>query len=149
MTRSLERSGTEDCGASSPPPLFVELARRSCGDVVDVGANTGLYSLLAAAANRSVRVHAVEALPSVAALLRANLELNRPLVRRVRVHQLALSDKNGRAALYLPAPCGSTIETSASLDPTFKEAVVGSVEVEACTLDGLCGGQSANLTSGW
>ncbi len=122
-----------------PPlvPLFVELARTSAGDVLDVGANTGLYTLLALAANPKLRVHAVEALPPVAALLEENLALNRLLARRVRVHQLALSEAGGTASLYLPPPSGTTIETSASLDPTFKEEIAGSVEVKTSTLDDL------------
>ena len=119
------------------PALFAELARRCRGDVVDVGANTGLYSLLAVAANRGVQVHAVEALPAVADLLGENLALNRPLARRVRVHRLAASDTSGRATLYLPPPTGTIIETSASLDPNFKEDVASIIEVETRTLDEL------------
>jgi len=119
------------------PALFVELARRSHGAVVDVGANTGLYSLLAVAANPTVRVHAVEASPAVAAFLGENLAINRLLARRVEVHRCAVSDQTGTATLYLPPPSGSTVETSASLDPTFKEEVASTVDVAAVTLDDL------------
>ncbi len=119
------------------PALFVELARRCGGAVFDVGANTGLYSLLAVAADRTLRVHAVEPLPAVADLLEENLGLNSRLAARIRVHRYALSDAAGTAALYLPPPSGSIIETSASLDPTFKEEVAGSVEVVTRSLDDL------------
>jgi FkbM family methyltransferase len=119
------------------PALYVQLVHRSPGDVVDVGANTGLYSLLAVATNRDVAVHAVEAFDAVADLLVANLELNGPLARRVRVHRLALSEENGRTTLYLPPPTGTIVETSASLDPTFKEEIARCVEVETRTLDDL------------
>ena len=119
------------------PALFVELARSSDGVVVDVGANTGLYALLAAASNRAVEVHAVEPLPALVELLDANIGLNRRLARRVHCHQVALSDRTGRAMLYLPAPCGTIVETSASLDPAFKEEVETAVEVETRTLDDL------------
>lgn len=117
------------------PPLFVELARRSAGTVVDVGANTGLYSLLAVAATPSVHVHAVEATPAVVTFLEQNLMLNRLLARRVHVHQLALCERSGTAMLFLPVPSGTTIETSASLDPTFKEEVTNAIEVPASTFD--------------
>lgn len=119
------------------PALFIELARRSTGDVFDVGANTGLYSILAVAANRTTRVHAVEPLPNAAELLDANLALNRRLARRVQVHRCALSDTSGTAPLYLPPPSGATIETSASLDPTFKDEVASAVDVETRSLDDL------------
>lgn len=119
------------------PPLFVELARLCPGDVVDVGANTGLYSLLAVAANHEVQVHAVEALPAVAALLEENLGLNPVLARRVRVHRVAVSDRQGRAMLYVPPPTGTLVETSASLDRTFKEEIATAIEVETLSLDGL------------
>ncbi len=119
------------------PALFVELARASTGAVVDVGANTGLYSLLAAAANRTLQVHAVEPLPALGALLDANLALNSRLRRRVHRHEVAMSDKTGKAMLYLPAPCGGIVETSASLDPAFKEEIATAVEVDTRTLDDL------------
>lgn len=119
------------------PALFVELARRCGGAVFDVGANTGLYSLLAAGAAPTLRVHAVEPFPTVAKLLDENLGLNRRLARRIRVHRYALSEARGTAALYLPPPSGALIETSASLDPTFKEEVAGSIEVVTRSLDDL------------
>ncbi len=119
------------------PALFVELARSSDGVVVDVGANTGLYALLAAASNRAVHVHAVEPLPALAELLDANVTLNGRLARRIHRHQVALSDRTGTAMLYLPAPCGTIVETSASLDPAFKEEIATAVEVETRTLDDL------------
>ena len=136
VARAIEEGGL---WGFEPPlvPLFVELCRHSYGEVVDVGANTGLYSLLAVAANRRVRVHAVEAFPAVADHLRENLALNRSIARRVRVHQVALSDGNGSASLYVPPPTGTPIETSASLDPTFKEEIASEIEVPTRTLDDL------------
>jgi FkbM family methyltransferase len=140
-----------------PPlaPLFAELACSVMGDVFDVGANTGLYSLVAAAANPTRRVHAVEPLAPVVALLEANLALNRIVARRVRVHELALSAVSGTASLYLPPASAKTsdttsgktngtngtndmmIETSASLDPTFKEEIAACVKVTSTTFDAL------------
>lgn len=119
------------------PALFVELARASDGVVVDVGANTGLYTLLAAASNPVVEVHAVEPLPALVELLDANVALNGRLARRVHRHQVALSDRTGTAMLYLPTPCGTIVETSASLDPAFKEEIATAVEVQTRTLDDL------------
>ena len=67
--------------------------------VVDVGANIGFFSLLAA---RSVgaagKVLAFEPVAATCAQLRANLELN--AAGNVAVHELALSDRDGRVAIY-------------------------------------------------
>lgn len=51
-------------------------AIRTARVVVDVGANTGLYTLVACAAAPNICVVAVEAVPEVAAGLRRNLALN-------------------------------------------------------------------------
>ena len=42
------------------PDVYCLFARRSTGQVYDVGANTGFYSLVAVTANRGVTVHAFE-----------------------------------------------------------------------------------------
>lgn len=124
-------------GAFEPPlpPLFVELVRRFPGVVVDVGANTGLYALLAAAARPSARVYAFEPVPDVAEVLEANVARNVLLARRIEVRRVALAEESGRGRLYLPPPTGTIIETSASLDPTFKESVTAVLDVEVRTLD--------------
>ncbi len=123
--------------AFEPPlaPLFVELVRRSPGAVVDAGANTGLYSLLAAAARSSARVYAFEPVPAIADLFEANLRRNLRIARRVHLRRAALGEASGRAALYLPPPTGTTVETSASLDPGFKATVGEVLDVEVLTLD--------------
>jgi hypothetical protein len=51
--------------------LFAEEARRA-HDVGDLGANTGLFTLLACAVNPDLVVHAFEAAPRVAAALKRN-----------------------------------------------------------------------------
>src|SRR5260370_25620164 len=59
----------------STVPLFVELARKSRG-VLDIGANTGLYAVLACAANPAAKVFAWEPVPYLAQKLRNNISLN-------------------------------------------------------------------------
>lgn len=60
---------------------------------LDIGANQGLYSILAARNRHCVAVHAFEPVPQVADLLARNVALNR--VRQVVVHQVAISDRAG------------------------------------------------------
>lgn len=115
------------------PDLFVRAVRLRPGWVLDVGANTGAYSLIAAAAARHLRVHAFEPLPPVAELLRANIRRN-ACRRRIEVHQVGVGAQDGPATLFLPPSCGS-VETSASLDPTFKEAVAETIPIHTTTLD--------------
>lgn len=69
------------------------------GDVfVDIGANIGYDSLLAA--TQKTTVVAVEASPRTFALLRDNLERNPDLGQRIRAVNIAVSDRPGRLNLY-------------------------------------------------
>src|ERR1700749_669391 len=77
------------------PDLMACLVRMSSGYMLDVGANTGLFTLLAAAANPTIKVCAFEPLDSVCALLRANLALNPRLLDRINVYPLGLSNASG------------------------------------------------------
>ncbi|HVU23815.1 MAG TPA: FkbM family methyltransferase [Opitutus sp.] len=80
------------------------LARRRRPVVLDVGANAGLYSILAAAAHPGTRCLAVEADPRVAQCLRRNVDANAAAIRRhgasIAVIECALGDRTGPAAFY-------------------------------------------------
>ena len=90
--------------------------------VLDVGANIGLYTLLAA--KRGGQVFAIEPDPDNAAMLRHHLQLN-GLMERVNIMQFAASDRQRRVGLQRnPGNCGGT------------QVIVGS-EVEARTIDSL------------
>jgi FkbM family methyltransferase len=68
---------------------------------VDVGANSGYFSLLAATSvGATGRVVAVEACPTTFENLRANLAHNWPMSKPVRALHLAASDAQGHATLY-------------------------------------------------
>ncbi|HEY2812854.1 MAG TPA: FkbM family methyltransferase [Acidimicrobiales bacterium] len=124
------------------PTMFRGCVDRSTGLVFDVGANTGVYALVAAATGRTV--HALEPSRDIAALLRANVRLNRQ-EGRITVVEVAASDRDGRAQLFIPPPTTNTIETSASLDPAFltdgvedpsyKRRHAASLDVTTTTLD--------------
>ena len=116
------------------PELFFRAVRRSTGLVVDVGANTGLYTLLAVAASSRNRVVAFEPVPEVFEFLRRNVEDN-DVAERVRLIRCAAGDRNGRADLYLPAGGHGLVETSASLRPDFASSHADRLEVPTRTLD--------------
>lgn len=69
--------------------LFCAALKPHC-TVLDVGANIGIYTLLAS--KRGARVFAVEADPANANVLRLNVERN-CLAERVEIHQMAATDR--------------------------------------------------------
>jgi FkbM family methyltransferase len=71
--------------------------------VVDVGANAGFFTLLAASrVGPAGQVLAFEPVPAVWAALNLNVDLNG--VRQVSLHRVALSDANGTLTMYEGPP---------------------------------------------
>ncbi len=104
------------------------------GLVIDVGANTGFYTLLALAASRKVTVAAYGPLDSVRRILGENLRLNATR-RRARVHADAISDSVGARTFFIPSATHGLVETSSSLCETFKGPGGTTQMVNATTLD--------------
>jgi FkbM family methyltransferase len=77
------------------------LAKRS-KVIIDVGANTGVYSLLAKTLNPLAEVHAFEPISRVHSILVANIYLNRmeQSAPPVAAHCMALSDYNGKGQMF-------------------------------------------------
>lgn len=65
--------------------------------VLDVGANAGIYSLAAIAAQPDAVVHAFEPTPEIAVRLRATAKLNG--MKNLHVHEMAVLGENGHATL--------------------------------------------------
>jgi FkbM family methyltransferase len=118
------------------PEVFEACLRATEGVVVDIGANTGFYTLLAAATRPDRNLWSVEPDPEARTILERNLQLNK-LGDRVRVFPEALSDRVGVASLYVPTKDHGCIETSSSLEPDFKQSHHGVLQVPVCTLDTL------------
>lgn len=100
---------------------------------VDVGANTGFYSLLALAAG-AVHAHAFEPVPEIAAVLASNAAVSE-VMRRLSLHRAALGETDGEATLYLPLADHGLVETSASLNPQFRPRHSGQLQVPLARLD--------------
>ena len=98
------------------PSVFAELVKESSDVVLDVGANTGIFALLAASANRAVTVHAFEPLDSARERLMAHLACNPGLAPRITVEPLALSHTRGSAAFFETINDQGLISTSSSLE---------------------------------
>jgi len=99
---------------------------------VDVGASTGLFSLLAALDDPARRVWAFEPSPATARALRRNLARN--AVTNVEVRELALAAEDGAAELWIPP--GESLPLGASTLAGFRAGAVA-VPVRACRLDAL------------
>ncbi|MFN0128183.1 MAG: FkbM family methyltransferase [Verrucomicrobiales bacterium] len=77
--------------------VFAHFAKTS-HQIVDVGANTGLFSLLAASLNKDAVIHAFEPFPGAADLLEANLRANR--FGTIHLVRAAVADQPGTLPLY-------------------------------------------------
>jgi FkbM family methyltransferase len=98
---------------------------------VDVGANTGLFSLMAAI-DGSRRVIAFEPVPAIFSLLRANVQLNRLV--NLTAEQLAVSDSVGDIDFYITRTRGGVATDSSSV-AGFR-AKVEKFVLKGITLDG-------------
>lgn len=123
----------DGCYETPLPLLMMAVLLRADGGFVDVGANTGVYSVLAAHVNATKPIAAFEPNPPALAALRHNLAIN-GWSDRVEVHPFALSDGDGQVPLFLPDAAHGQMETSASLEADFQPAT-GTLEVEVRRLD--------------
>ena len=127
------------------PAIFLACVPAHAGLVVDVGANTGFYALLAVAAAGRTRVVAFEPDPAVLPLLRENVALNRE-ERRIAVCAAGVSDRSGTARLYVPTQEHGLVESSSSLEQAFKETHSRVHEVRVTTLDAHLAGWRHRLS---
>jgi FkbM family methyltransferase len=105
------------------------LAQRS-EVVLDIGANTGFFSLMAASVRNRPVVHAFEPVERIAKLLAGNCAANPNL--RIEVHQSAIGSYDGTAPIYDP---GGDNCYSASLSPVFLDSYKESYEVPIVRID--------------
>lgn len=104
------------------------------GVIFDVGANLGIYSFAALAAEPNTIVHAFEPTPEIAAKLEMAAELNG--VRGLKVHQVAVSSANGYARLNR---CLGDTGSNGGMNFIFGDAGEGDPSrVETVRLDDFC-----------
>src|SRR5690606_26973034 len=73
-------------------PVFQEFARHA-KVILDIGANTGVYSLLACSVSDAAKVHSFEPVPRVYELLLRNVEVNN-FAGRCEPHAVAISNQD-------------------------------------------------------
>ncbi len=79
-------------------PIFKDLILE-CKVFIDIGANTGYYSLLAASINQEIKVHAFEPAQGPLHYLKTNVHLN-SLEKQISIHSIALSNAISEVMFY-------------------------------------------------
>ena len=117
-----------DAYESDTVKLFVKLLKYS-NIVFDIGASTGIYSLIAAIYNPSGKVYAFEPLPISFNHLKKNININR--LHNVHIDSGAVTNYNGDIKLYIPP---GVIPLDSSTLPGFRP-VSEMISVRALTID--------------
>lgn len=111
-------------------PVFIRLIRNS-KVFFDIGANTGLFSLVAESVNKNIEIYAFEPEPRSFLALRRNFERNN---RNIHLYDFALSSQNGFMKFYigsaLTIPTGSSLSQDVHLSETKKIKYVETIRLD-------------------
>jgi FkbM family methyltransferase len=120
----------------APWPILVASLSDKIRRAIVVGANSGFYAMLIAHADPVERVDALEPFPPAFRRLTENVAAS-SVAGQVFLHLLAASAEPGQMTLYIPQPLsnGWPLETSASLDPSFKAEHSAQHAVTVTTVD--------------
>lgn len=109
--------------------LWAKLCRKS-NVVIDIGANTGIYSLLAKSVNPKTTVYAFEPIERIFKKLIYNNSINN---FDIKCEQCALSNYNGKGIIYdSSAEHMYSVTVNKNMTPNNKK--VKEVEIDVCTL---------------
>ena len=95
--------------------LWKELSLRS-RFIVDIGANTGIFSLIAAASNKKAEIFTFEPVKRTLKILKKNIELNKEF--NIKLCEKAVSNRNGKTIFY---DVNTPTQYSASLNSKMLE----------------------------
>jgi FkbM family methyltransferase len=120
----------------SPLPKLISILIRSQKTTfLDIGANTGYYTLLAAVLG-SEEVRAYEPVQQICEVVKCNIyHTFNTRSHPITVHPIALSNVDGEDQLFVPDASHGLIETSSSLNSNFKQNHAYSLQVTKATLD--------------
>ncbi|MFN5786661.1 MAG: FkbM family methyltransferase [Flavobacteriia bacterium] len=111
--------------------LWIELVKHA-NTVLDIGANTGVYSLVAATVNNKANVYAFEPVKRTSEIFKQNLELNPNL--KIQLVEKAVSNADSVAQFYdLPTDSQYSASLNAEMLATFPNRI--SYDVETVRLD--------------
>jgi FkbM family methyltransferase len=118
-------------------PLIARLAK-DVSTFIDVGANIGLFSLVAAIANPTLSVFALEPVPTIRTRLDRYISLNR--LTNVSVHELALGEREGIVPIYVQH--SQSLPTDSSLLAEHRPDQNESIDIRVTTLDAFVAANS-------
>jgi FkbM family methyltransferase len=119
---------------------WARLAERSA-TIFDIGANVGLYSLVAASSNPSARIHAFEPTSHLVRKIETNIALNR--FQNILVNALGVGSTSGRGHLHECLGNEGSNEGMNYVSGSNLESKPG-IEVPMVTLDDYCQAQKIN-----
>jgi FkbM family methyltransferase len=111
--------------------LWKKLVKNS-PTIFDIGANTGVFALIAKAVNPSAEVYAFEPIARIYDKLRKNIQLNNFAIKSFPV---AISDKDGKAEILDNPSVENEYSLSLNNDHNSKSAEQIKVEIDIITLD--------------
>lgn len=115
--------------------ISLELWTTLCKDaknIIDIGANTGIYSLVAKSINNNANVYAFEPVERVFDKLIYNNKLNN---YNISCYQYALSNKNGKAVIYDIPEMEHIYSVTVNKDLTLPGTKTMKKEIKTKTLD--------------
>ncbi|SFK58516.1 FkbM family methyltransferase [Shimia haliotis] len=124
-------------GADSYEPKMVQRwvswCREAQGDILDIGAYSGLMSLLAARCHPTNQVHLFEPLEAIAERANINVKLN-GVSRRVDRHKIAASNVSGKQDIHIYRD-PNFLATGASIDKKAGKDVFATHTIRTAKLD--------------
>lgn len=113
--------------------IWQEIAKQS-ETILDIGANTGLFTFIAASANKSSEIFCFEPVKRTCELLKINLELNKS--NNIHFYQKAVSNSTGSSIFY---DVTTQSQYSSSLNKEMLEGISDIIEyeVDVIALDNL------------
>jgi FkbM family methyltransferase len=109
---------------------------RSSRTIFDVGANIGIYSLLAATANPQAHVHAFEPTPEIIYAFRQNIQLNN--LTNITVNATGIGKEDGCAVLRQCRGLDETNEGMNFIVEIAQEKFASDLRVPVVSLDNYC-----------
>jgi FkbM family methyltransferase len=101
-------SVVNDVFITKPYHIYLQSIRQG-GTVIDIGANIGAFSILAAKENKQVKVYSLEPFPDNFKMLTNNIKINN-LSNQISPIMCAVSSKNGFADMHISdSPLGHSI----------------------------------------
>lgn len=113
--------------------IWIELCR-SKKNILDIGANTGLYGVTAKVFNPQANVHCFEPVEGVVTYLEQNAALNN---LQLNIHTVGLSDYDGKADVYLPEEKDFVYSVTINQDTVSDSRQSRKVQIDVRRLDSM------------